>query len=121
MNDIPEEVRAALIEGEDLQAFKDSPGCDVLRKVLDDAAHKAVLAMLSCSQVELPEWRGRAQAILGIMDTLNGRIFAARELAAGIRAQVEATSERERIGLEQAIERRQRSFEAPALEREGSY
>lgn len=121
MKEIPEHVRVTILDGEAIAAFLASPGVNVVRKVLDDECKRLVLAMLTCKPDELLEWRGRLQAIFGVLDGLSGRVEAAEHLATRLRAEVEADRERERGDVDQESERGFRSTGQGALEREGTY
>jgi class 3 adenylate cyclase len=101
---LPQEV----VEGAMLDQLRSSPGFEEFRVLVDKLAGDAILAMLSCPQSDVMEWRGRAQAYFDIVEKVNARVHAARELAIRLRRETEAASERERGDLEQEIERRER-------------
>lgn len=103
-----QEVPQELQDGANLDILRSNPGFEELRKLLDKLAGDAVLAMLSCPQADLLEWRGRVQAYFSVTERIHAGIRDARELAARIRRETEEVGERERASLEQEIERRQR-------------
>jgi hypothetical protein len=105
---LPQEV----VTGALLDQLRSSPGFEEFKALCDEAAADAMLAMLRCPQADVMEFRGRAQAYFEIVEKVNARVHAARELASRLRRETEAAFERDRVGLEQEIERREREASA---------
>jgi hypothetical protein len=101
---MPDEV----VIGAMLDQLRASPGFAEFKALCDESASEAMLALLHCDPKDVMEQRGRAKAFFEIVEKVNARVHAARELASRIRREAEASVERERSDLEQEIERRER-------------
>jgi hypothetical protein len=106
------EMPAEILEAAELDQLRSTPGFEAFRSLIDRLAGEALLAMMRGPVPDMMEWRGRALAYFHILEEVNARVHAGRELAARLRREDEEARERERLGLEQEIERREREAQS---------
>jgi hypothetical protein len=103
-------------DGARFRQLRESPGYAELSEILATGVREAFMAWLDAPTAdEMFELRGRAKALIGLTETIDARVHQADLIAQKLHESIEEARARQRVSLDQAIERRQRAAATAAL------